>query len=209
MTPNKYPHPARLGKARRAEPRHSSRARSRPLFTLMQILNRMILIGFGIVLLQWWLRNREEMETKKIGTSSREQDIPLDRFSPEEPQVRARPAAEDLQTPAYPGNDLAGFQAASPSPESEPFAASQHPDDLTQLEGIGPKISALLQGAGIHTYRQLAETPASRLEEILRDAGLRLADPGTWPEQARLLAGGQTQEFKDLIGQLKGGRRAN
>ena len=81
------------------------------------------------------------------------------------------------------------------------------PDDLTVIEGIGPRISGLLQAAGIATFSQLAATDVSRLEQIVREAGLRVAYPGTWPEQATLAAAGKWQELERLQGQLKGGRR--
>ena len=81
------------------------------------------------------------------------------------------------------------------------------PDDLTIIEGIGPKIASLMQAAGIATFTQLAGADLSRLEKILQDAGLRLADPGTWSEQARLAAEGKWEELKVLTDSLKGGRR--
>ncbi len=80
-------------------------------------------------------------------------------------------------------------------------------DDLTILEGIGPKIAGTLQAVGITTFAQLAATDVTRLEEILQSADLRLADPGTWPEQAALAAAGKQEELQQLMGQLKGGRR--
>jgi hypothetical protein len=46
------------------------------------------------------------------------------------------------------------------------------------------------------------------LEQILEEEGIRLADPGTWPDQARLAAGGAWDELKALQDRLKGGRRA-
>jgi predicted flap endonuclease-1-like 5' DNA nuclease len=82
------------------------------------------------------------------------------------------------------------------------------PDDLKVIEGIGPSISRLLNSQGITTYRQLAETATSRLDEILQEADLRrLADPGTWPEQARLAADGDWEGLRRLQDTLKGGRR--
>jgi ribosomal protein L30 len=92
-----------------------------------------------------------------------------------------------------------------------PVAAGAEPakqDDLTILEGIGPKIASVLQAAGITTFAQLAATDVARLEEILQSADLRLADPGTWPEQAALAAAGKQEELQQLMGQLKGGRRS-
>ncbi len=81
-------------------------------------------------------------------------------------------------------------------------------DDLEIIEGIGPKIAALLRSAGILSFSQLAGAPIGQLEEILSSARLRrLADPGTWPEQARLAAEGKWDELQRLQTTLKGGRR--
>ena len=83
-------------------------------------------------------------------------------------------------------------------------------DDLTVVEGIGPKIAGLCHDAGIQTWRQLSQTPISRLQEILAAAGPRyqIHDPGTWPKQAALLADGHWEPFKSWTDQLKGGRNA-
>ena len=71
-------------------------------------------------------------------------------------------------------------------------------------------IERVLQEAGITTFAQLAGTPVSRLDEILREANLRnIADPGTWPEQATLLAAGDMEAFNKLAEELKGGRRVD
>jgi NADH-quinone oxidoreductase subunit I len=93
------------------------------------------------------------------------------------------------------------------APIAESRAAAQ-PDDLTRVEGIGPKISELLQAAGISTFAALANTEVSKLQQILTEAGpsFSLASPGTWPEQARLAAAGQWDELKALQDRLLGGR---
>ncbi len=89
-----------------------------------------------------------------------------------------------------------------------PAAEQPAPEDLEIIEGIGPAIARLLRNAGIGTFRQLAETPVERLDEILINARLRrLADPGTWPEQAMLAANGNWDGLKQLQNTLKGGRR--
>ena len=81
-------------------------------------------------------------------------------------------------------------------------------DDLKIIEGIGPTIAGLLRERGITTFRQLAETPVERLSEILTQARLnRLADPATWPEQARLAAGAEWDQLEAFQQTLKGGRR--
>jgi len=93
-------------------------------------------------------------------------------------------------------------------PESRPYAAPTAADDLTLIEGIGPKISGVLNSAGITTFNQLAATDTARLQEILDQNELRLADPQTWPEQAGLAAAGDKEGLEALQERLKGGRVA-
>jgi len=83
------------------------------------------------------------------------------------------------------------------------------PDDLTIVEGIGPKINQLLQAAGIRTFAQLAVTQVSELKAILDPARLQFIDPSTWAEQAKLAAEGKFDELKTFTANLKGGRRVN
>ena len=83
------------------------------------------------------------------------------------------------------------------------------PKDLQLVEGIGPKIAAVLIEHGINDLGQLATTPVERLREILNGAGgrFRLADPGTWPRQAALGAAGDWAALTHLQTQLKGGKQ--
>ena len=83
------------------------------------------------------------------------------------------------------------------------------PDDLTIVEGIGPKIAELLRANGIITFRQLAATDPAQLKAILVKGGpaFNYADPETWPEQADLLARGETARFNALAAELVAGRR--
>jgi len=78
-------------------------------------------------------------------------------------------------------------------------------DDLTVVEGIGPKIAGLLADAGISTWRALADADPDRLRGVLQEAGprYRVHDPGSWPQQAALLADGKWQEFKDLRAKIR------
>ncbi len=82
-------------------------------------------------------------------------------------------------------------------------------EDISRVEGIGPKIRQILAAAGINTYAKLAETSVERIRELLAAAGPRfkLADPTTWPEQAALAAKGDWRAFNKLTAELKGGRR--
>ncbi len=93
--------------------------------------------------------------------------------------------------------------AAAPQPPPAPPA----PDDLKIIEGIGPKISGMLQAQGISTFAQLAAADVERLRGIMLAANLRIADPTTWPEQAALAAAGKWDELQALQNSLKGGRK--
>ena len=85
--------------------------------------------------------------------------------------------------------------------------AAANPDDLTRLEGIGPKMQSLLREAKVYTYKQLAAADVEQLQQMVRDAGLAMADPSSWPEQARLAADAKWDELQALQDGLKGGRR--
>ena len=94
---------------------------------------------------------------------------------------------------------------ASPAGAHSP--AQTAGDDLKIIEGIGPRISAIFNEAGISSFAQLAEAKPEKLEEIMKAANLRVpADPATWPEQARLAAAGEWEALQKLQDHLKGGR---
>ena len=115
------------------------------------------------------------------------------------------------------GVDLPGAEGVMPAFSVEPLRtetaapfAPTGPDDLKIVEGIGPKISSILHDAGIHTFAQLAVTEVEHIKHVLEQANpnlLRLADPTTWSEQARLAADGQWEALKELQDRLKGGRQ--
>ena len=62
-------------------------------------------------------------------------------------------------------------------------------DNFSHLSGIGPKISTILRDAGVNTFEQLASLSLGEIQSILESANpnlLRLTDPSTWSEQARM-----------------------
>jgi predicted flap endonuclease-1-like 5' DNA nuclease len=83
-------------------------------------------------------------------------------------------------------------------------------DDLTLIEGIGPKIAELLRAASIVTFADLAVTKIEKLKTILDDAGARfkMHDPSTWPQQSALARDGKMADLKKLQDELKGGKIA-
>jgi predicted flap endonuclease-1-like 5' DNA nuclease len=121
--------------------------------------------------------------------------------APAEASVAATtPAVDPEPGPEPDGPDLAAAAAA--------IGSRIVADDLTVVEGIGPKIAELCHGIGIRTWADLADTEVSLLRTMLNDAGQRFKahDPGTWPQQAALLARGEWDEFVALTDRLDGGR---
>ena len=88
------------------------------------------------------------------------------------------------------------------------YKTAAEPDDLTRIEGIGPKIQELLYAAKIYTFAQLSKTDVARLKGILDEAGERfqMHEPKTWPEQAQLAADGRWEQLQKLQDLLRGGR---
>jgi len=82
-------------------------------------------------------------------------------------------------------------------------------DDLTIIEGIGPKIQSVLKAAGVTTYAKIANLLPEEIMGILHAGGIRLANAETWPRQAKLAAEGKMIELKDLQDKLQGGRVTN
>lgn len=80
-------------------------------------------------------------------------------------------------------------------------------NDLTVVEGIGPKINELFNNVGIITFAQLAKQTVPQMQKVLDDAGARykLAKPGTWAQQAALAAENKWSELKALQDKLSGG----
>ena len=108
-------------------------------------------------------------------------------------------------------HDHSAYMEAAPAAMAEPPAnlppeiPPPAPDDLKKLEGIGPKVEAVLKAAGIETFAQLAAAEVDRLEAILDEADFQYMDPGSWPEQARLAADGDWDALQKLMDKLTGG----
>ena len=99
----------------------------------------------------------------------------------------------------------------TPAAEAEPAPApttSTAGDDLTIIEGVGPKIAELLNNAGITTFAQLADADDATVQQVLTEAGSRfnVHDATTWNEQAALARDGKVDELKELQDRLKGGK---
>ena len=84
---------------------------------------------------------------------------------------------------------------------------SDESDDLTKVEGIGPKISEIFQNSGINSFEDLADKSEDELNVILAAAGSKFAskNPASWPKQAKMAADGKWDELKEWQDNVKGG----
>jgi len=90
----------------------------------------------------------------------------------------------------------------------KPVAAPAANDDLTKVEGIGPKLAEILNASGINSFRTLAGTTPVQLRAVLDMAEGNFAahDPSTWPQQAQMAADGKWDELQKWQDELDGGR---
>lgn len=80
-------------------------------------------------------------------------------------------------------------------------------NDLTIIEGIGPKINDLFINAGLKTFAQVSKSSVPQMRAILDKGGsrFRIANPSTWAQQAALAADNKWAALKKLQDELSGG----
>ena len=135
-----------------------------------------------------------------FAASNAKQDAKVEKPA-EEPKVVEEVEAKETPVPV----EEKPVEEAPKAADDAPKAA----DDLKKIEGIGPKISELLQNSGIVTFGDLATAEVDKLKGILEEAGsrYRVHDPSTWPEQSKLAADGKWDELKELQDRLDGGKK--
>lgn len=88
------------------------------------------------------------------------------------------------------------------------FGKSIKENDLTVIEGIGPKIQQLFHNNNIKTWKSLSNCSVQKCQSILDDGGesFRIHNPGTWPKQARLAYEGKWENLLKWQEELDGGK---
>jgi predicted flap endonuclease-1-like 5' DNA nuclease len=128
---------------------------------------------------------------------------------------------DDLKTPYYTGHDEQALVPAEAhksalvevTPEESALVPTAdktpptEPDDLTLIEGVGPKTAAALAEGGITTFAQIAAMTSDELVEVAREHGARISKADTWPSQARQAAEGDLIGLQELQDSIKGGVR--
>ncbi|MGB9870989.1 MAG: helix-hairpin-helix domain-containing protein [Anaerolineae bacterium] len=156
--------------------------------TILWVVIIILLILIVLYLLWLFTRRRREEEVGRAEAA---------------PPPAPAPPAEAVQ-PAAPA------EAVAPSPTEAAAVPAEAPaaaDDLTRLEGIGPKVAKVLASIGITTFKALAEADYDQVKQALVNAGWPYMDPAGWIEQAKLAAEGRWEELALLQERLKGGRR--
>ena len=88
------------------------------------------------------------------------------------------------------------------------FGKTIKENDLTIVEGIGPKIQELFHNHDVRTWKALSECSVDKCQQVLDSGGERFAihKPGTWPEQAKLAYEGQWSALLKWQDELDGGK---
>ena len=158
----------------------------------------------------------------------------LEEFKATEAEAPAEDAAPAAETPAAEAPAVEAPAAEEPAKEEAPVAeepakeetkveeavapvvaaaaatATTESDDLTKIEGIGPAIAKVLNGASINTFAALAASDANKIKGILENAegNFKMHDPGTWPKQAEMANAGDWDGLKKWQDELDGGKVA-
>ena len=88
-------------------------------------------------------------------------------------------------------------------------AVNSSKQDLTKVEGIGPKIQGLLNKKGVYSYAQLANCSHAFLEDMIKEGGPAFTThkgmTNTWPAQAKLADMSEWDELNKWQTVLKAG----
>lgn len=145
--------------------------------------NRLTAIEYGLAAIHHMLRARPELAATRADAAAQLRS----------PGAEAEPKRAAAPAPHVPPRDIDPINAHRRSGDSANLlreAAFGPPDDLQQIEGVGPMLAALLHEIGVYYYWQVAEwTPedvAIVESRLMNFRGRILRDD--WIGRARLLA---------------------
>src|SRR6056297_342717 len=156
----------------------------------------------------------EERKSEKTGEKDKEEAKAAkteEASKKEEKKAEAAQKKEEKAAEEKPAKkaEAAPTKEEKPTEEEKPAKkeAKAKPDDLTKIEGVGPKAAEALIASGVKTYAELADADAEKVKEILTEASSTLAhlDPTSWPKQAKMAADGKWDELKEWQDNVKGG----
>ncbi|MBO0322942.1 30S ribosomal protein S2 [Muricauda sp. CAU 1633] len=158
-------------------------------------------------------QNDKEDEEEEVVAKAVVSDDDDDDVAEKKAPKKAKPAPRKEEKPAAKKEEKAvekkeeeAEKPAEPAKKEEAVKA----DDLTKVEGIGPKAAEAIVSSGIETYAKLAKADPEKIKEVLTEASSNLAhlDPTSWPKQAKMAADGKWDELKEWQDNAKGGVEA-
>ena len=132
----------------------------------------------------------EAPATEQVAEEKVEKAAPVAEKAAEEKAAKDEPVVEE--------NEKTAVKKATKTADAE---------DLTKIEGIGPKAAEALTNAGIASFAKLSKSKPEKIKEILAEASSRMAhlDPTSWPKQAKMAADGKWDELKEWQDKVKAG----
>ena len=171
---------------------HQKRTGHRQNFTQIQIQN---INGKGTV---------AKKATPKTKAADKDEDTKEAKKS-----AAKKPAAKKAAAPKKEAAPKATAEKKPAAKKAAPAKAKQSAggDDLTKVEGIGPKAAAAFNAAGINTFAELAKSTVPALQKILDESEGRFGamNPGSWPKQAKMAADDKWDELAKWQDEHKGG----
>lgn len=163
-----------------------------------------LLLVIGAVFFWFWL-SREQVNPEEAAEDALDAAENVKRKveikSEPEPEAKAEAAPKAEAKP-----EPAAKEEAKPAAKKK---IKLEPDDLTRIEGIGPKFAEILVAAGVDSYEKLAAMSLEQIEATIKAGGGRKsASMASWAEQAKLAAAGDWDALEKLQAKLSGGRKA-
>ncbi len=157
---------------------------------------------------------KSEKQGEKEGKEEAPKTAPKAEVKAKPEKLQPSPANVETEAPAVIANapevkvDVeATKEAVKEAPKKATKAKASKGDDLTKIEGVGPKAAEALSNAGIDTFAKVAKADADKMKEVLTEASSRMAhlDPTSWAKQAQMAADGKWDELKEWQDSVKGG----
>lgn len=161
---------------------------------------------------------KENISSSSNKSTSKEVKSSVDSSSPKAPKAEEKPkpkAEETISAPKVEEEKAPKIEETPPAPQAAFSAALAKSvygrkidrDDLTVIEGIGPKISSLFIRKGVSTWKQLSECSLEKCQDILKSGGDQYSahNPETWPKQAKLAHEDKWQQLHGWQNSLNGG----
>ncbi len=130
-----------------------------------------------------------DLETEHTILKTKEAKMEVKETPPPIAEIKSTPTIETKSTPPPPIQQAAGIVAGTAGSGKW---AKLKTDNLQIIEGIGPKMNAVLNENGISSWSVLAEAGIDQLKDILNKYGdkYKIIDPSDWSRQARYAAKG-------------------